>query len=78
LVMSMLTGMKSWGDALHYLNNNRKKSDAENKEAMKALYQQQKELFENSRMVILRRFARLLPEGKESPVHRYWRYMLGA
>lgn len=78
LVMSMLTGMKSWGDALHYLKDNRKKSDAENKDAMKALYQQQKELFENSRTVILRRFARLLPEGEESAVHRYWRYMLGA
>lgn len=78
LVMSLLTGLKSWGDALHYLRNNRKKSDAENKEAMKAFYQQQKDKFENSRTVVLRRFARLLPEGEESPVHLYWRYMLGA
>lgn len=78
LVMSLLTGLKSWGDALHYLNNNRKKAVAADKDAMKAFYQQQNELFENSRTVVLRRFARLLPESEESSVYRYWSYMLGA
>ena len=48
LVMSMLAGMKNWSDALHYLNNNSKKISGEERTAMKAYYQQQKELFENS------------------------------
>lgn len=78
LVMSMLTGMKNWGDALHYMNNNRKKLDGEEQEAMKAYYNQEKATYENSRTVLLRRFARLLPEGEKSRVYKYWAYMLGA
>lgn len=78
LVMSMLTGMKSWGDALHYLNNNRKKLDGAEKDAMKAYYNQEKAIFENSRTVLLKRFSRLLPEGEDSQVYKYWAYMLGA
>ena len=78
LVMSMLTGMKSWGDALHYLNNNRKKLEGVEKEAMKAYYNQEKSLFETSRTRLLKRYSRLLPEGEEGRVYKYWAYMLGA
>jgi hypothetical protein len=78
LVMSMLTGMKNWGDALHYLNNNLKKLEGAEKEVMKAYYNKENDIFEKEKKVLLRQFSKLLVEGKESQVYKYWAYMLGA
>ena len=79
LVMAQLGGTKVWSDALHFLNNNRKKfpSGSTEREAIQTYWSSQRALFKTEREELLDDFAQLFQEGTNSPLYLHWKFILG-